>query len=449
MPPLLFFVASVSADHALLLRGGRIIDPASGFDAVGDLLCIAGRVVDRQSHLGPPAGGVVLDVAGQVVVPGFIDLHTHLRYPGFPDKETMESGTAAAAAGGFTTVCAMANTEPVVDNVAVLRIVEAEAERVARVRVRQLASVSIGLRGESLSDLPALAAAGAVAFSDDGKPVWDESLMRLALRASKHLGRAVSVHEEDPAIVRGGVANAPRAERLGLAPWPCRGEASLVARDLRLLEEEGGHLHVAHVSCAETVALLRAAKARELPVTAEVTPHHLRLTDALLEGEPSMALSPMHPCTKVNPPLRSIMDVAALIEALADGTIDAVATDHAPHSVSDKARPYEEAAFGFSAIETALPLLLDLVRSARLTLPTLIERLTVGPARVFGIEGGTLTPGARADVCVFNPNASWIADAETLRSKGKNTPLFGALLTGRVTSTILSGRIVRAIDHAG
>lgn len=428
--------------YSLLLRGGRIIDPGTGFDAIADLLCSGSRVVDLQSHIKPPEGTIVLDVAGQVVAPGFIDLHTHLRYPGYPDKETVESGTTAAAAGGFTTVCAMANTDPVVDNVAVLRAVEAEVERTARVRVRQLASVSIGLRGESLTDLPALAAAGAVAFSDDGKPIPREGLMRLALRGSQQLRRAVSVHEEDPAIVRGGVANAPRAERLGLASWPCRGEASLVARDLRLLEEEGGHLHVAHVSCAETVALLRAAKARELPVTAEATPHHLRLTDALLEGEPALSLPPLHPCTKVNPPLRSARDAAALVEALADGTIDVVATDHAPHSSSDKAGSYHEAAFGFSAIETALPLLLDLVGSGAITLPALIERLTAGPARVFGIEGGTLTPGARADVCVFNPNAPWVADAGALRSKGKNTPLIGASLTGRVTHTIVGGQIV-------
>ncbi len=426
---------------SLLLRGGRIIDPGAGFDAIADLLCSGGRVVDLQSHINPPDGTIVLDVAGQVVAPGFIDLHTHLRYPGFPDKETVETGTNAAAAGGFTTVCAMANTDPVVDNVAVLRAVEAEVERTALVRVRQLASVSIGLHGETLTDLPALAAAGAVAFSDDGKPVRHEGLMRLALRGSQQLRRAVSVHEEDPAIVRGGVANAPRAERLGLAPWPCRGEASLVARDLRLLEEEGGHLHVAHVSCAETVALLRAAKARELPVTAEATPHHLRLTDALLEGEPGLSLPPLHPCTKVNPPLRSARDAAALIEALADGTIDAVATDHAPHSLSDKAGSYQEAAFGFSAIETALPLLLDLVGSGAITLPVLIERLTAGPARVFGIEGGTLAPGTRADVCVFDPKAPWIADAAALRSKGKNTPLCGASLTGRVTHTIVGGQI--------
>lgn len=428
--------------HSLLLRGGRIVDPATSFDGFADILLAGGTVARRGLNLDVSVEARVIDVSGQIVTPGFIDLHTHLRYPGFPDKETIESGTEAAAAGGFTTVCAMANTDPVVDNVATMEQVEAEAARVGQVRVRQLASVSTGLRGEALTDMPALAAAGAVAFSDDGKPVWDGALMRLALRASRELGRAVSVHEEDPDVVRGGVANAPRAERLGLAPWPCAGEASLVARDLRLLEEEGGHLHVAHVSCAETVSLLREAKRNGLPVTAEATPHHLRLTDALLEGNPSLGLPPADPLTKVNPPLRGTRDVAALIEGLVDGTIDAVATDHAPHTAADKGGPYQQAAFGFTALETALPLLLDLVRSGNIDLPQLIARLTAGPARVFQLPGGTLAPGSPADVCVFRQDVPWVVRADSLRSKGKNTPLAGADLMGRVMYTIVGGRIV-------
>jgi dihydroorotase len=318
------------------------------------------------------------------------------------------------------------------------------------VRVRQLGAVSRGLAGHELTDLQALAHAGAVAFSDDGKPVWNARLMEEALRWSDRLGKPVSVHEEDPDLVRGGVANAGEiARRLDLPPWPCAGEASLVARDLALLERSGGRLHIAHASCAETVALLKDARERGLPVTSEVTPHHLRLTDSLVEGDATLGLPAAHPCTKVNPPLRSREDVEALVEALADGVIDAVATDHAPHARADKERPFVEAAFGFSGIETALPLLLDLVREGRLTLLALVERLTVGPARVFGLEAGSIAPGALADVCVFDPDEEWEVAPEALYSLGKNTPLLGARLRGRVTCTIVGGDVVYGAHPGG
>lgn len=336
----------------------------------------------------------------------------------------------------------MANTDPVVDRVAVLKHVLGEVEREGSVRALQLASVTAGLEGKCLADLAALAAAGAVAFSDDGKPVADAAVMRRALRASDELGKVVSVHEEDPVLVGAGVANAgERARRLGLAGWPCSGEASLVARDLSLLEEAGGRLHIAHVSCAETVDLLRAAKGRGLPVTAEATPHHLLLTDALLDGDAGLGLTAAHPCTKVNPPLRSDRDREALVDAVADGTIEAVATDHAPHTQRDKAFPYDRAAFGFSGIELALPLLLELARRKRLSLATIVERLTTGPARIFGLEGGTLVQGAAADVTIFDPDAQWTVNAEALQSKGKNTPLLGAELRGRVLCTLVGGEI--------
>lgn len=423
----------------LLLRGGRVLDPATGFDDLADLLVVDGRIAAR-GRVPEVPGAPELDCAGQIVCPGFIDLHTHLRFPGYPEKETMASGTAAAAAGGFTTVCAMANTQPVVDRVEVLRHVLDEAERTARVRVHQLAAVSVGLRGERLADLPALAAAGAVAFSDDGKPVWDAAIMRTALQASREVGKAISVHEEEPATVGDGVANAgDAARRLRLPEWPCAGEAGMVARDIDLLAEVGGRLHVAHVSCAESVTVIRAARGRGLAVTAEVTPHHVRLTDRLLAGDAALDLPPAHPCVKVNPPLRSAADVEAMIEALADGTIDAVATDHAPHTARDKAGPFVDAAFGFTGVEVALPLLLDLVRDGRLGLPTLIERLTAGPARVFDLPGGTLEVGAAADICVFDPDKEWIVRPEMLRSQGKNTPLLNAAVRGRVTQTLVAG----------
>jgi dihydroorotase len=430
--------------HGLWLIRGHIIDPDSNYDAPGDVVVFDGRIAYCGPPLEqPPSGTEVLDATGCVVTPGFVDLHTHLRFPGFPEKETIASGTAAAAAGGFTTVCAMANTDPVVDRVEVLREVLHEIEQSAVVRVRQLAAVSYGLRGEELTDMPALAAAGAVAFSDDGKPVWSETLMRTALDAGARLAKPISVHEEDPEIVRGGVANAgPAARRLGLAEWPCRGEASIVARDLSLLAQTGGRLHIAHVSCAETVPLIERAKHAGLPVTAEVTPHHLRLSDCLLAGNYPLGLPPAHPCVKVNPPLRSDADVEAMIEALSAGTIDAVATDHAPHAAADKTGPFTEAAFGISAIETALPLLLDLVRSGRFSMSDMVARLTAGPARAFRLDGGTLTVGAPADICVFDPEEEWTVAAHTLRSKGKNTPLLGATLRGRVRWTMVAGVVV-------
>jgi dihydroorotase len=431
----------------LLIRTGRVIDPSMGLDRITDVLLEDGRVAAvGDTDLSIRDGVSVVDAAGQIVCPGFVDLHTHLRFPGFPDKETIESGTAAAAAGGFTTVCAMANTEPVVDSVSVLEQVLDECERSAHVRVHQLGAVSIGLQGQQLSDVRSLAGAGAIAFSDDGKPVWNDALMEEALAWSQILEKVISVHEEDPAIVRGGVANAgERAKRLNLSPWPCGGEASLVARDIALVERVGGRLHIAHVSCAETVALLRAAQDLGLGITAEVTPHHLRFTDRLLDGDPELSLPPAHAGCKVNPPLRTQHDVDALVQALADGLIQAVATDHAPHTRQDKERSFEDAAFGFSAIETALPLLLELERTGRLSMPALVERLTYGPAQVFGLAAGTLRIGAPADVCVFDPTARWRVIGETLMSRGKNTPLLGAELMGRVSNTVVGGNLVHTL----
>ena len=435
----------------MLIRGGRVIDPSRGLDRVADVLLMDGRIAAvGVSNLPAVTGATEVDAAGHVVCPGFVDLHTHLRYPGFPDKETIESGTAAAAAGGFTTVCAMANTMPVVDSVEVLQDVLDECRRSAHVRVRQLGAVSLGLRGQRLSDFPALARHGAVAFSDDGKPVWDAGIMERALTWSDRLETPVSVHEEDPSIVRGGVANAgDRAVRHRLPPWPCAGEASLVARDLEILERVGGRLHVAHVSCAETVALLRSARERGLAVTAEVTPHHLSLTDGLLDGDEALGVPPAHPCCKVNPPLRAPDDVQAVVQGVADGTIGAIATDHAPHTRADKERSFTEAAFGFTALETALPLLLELVRTGRLSMSVVVERLTSGPACIFGLPGGTLHEGALADVCIFDPNMAWRLSDETVYSRGKNTPLMGARMVGRVTKTIVGGAVVHTVRVDG
>ncbi len=433
----------------LRIRAGRIIDPSAGIDRVADLVLERGLV----SVISPvdavmAAGEQVLEASGMIVCPGFVDLHTHLRYPGFPEKETIESGTAAAAAGGFTTVCAMANTSPPVDSVEVLHDVLNECTRSAHVRVRQLGTVSCGLLGGELADLDALWAAGAVGFSDDGKPVWNAALMEQALRWSADNGATISVHEEDPEIVRGGVANdGDVARRLGLQPWPCAGEARLVARDLALAEKLGGHLHIAHVSCADTVELLRAARDRGVPVTAEVTPHHLSLTEDLLEGIATTSLSVAHPFCKVNPPLRSVRDVEACVDALRDGIIGAVATDHAPHTHADKDTDFDGAAFGFSAIETALPLALENVHSGRISIGRLIECLTCGPASIFGLDAGSLRVGTPADVCVFDPDEPWRVTPDSLYSRGKNTPLMQNVLRGRVAHTIVGGNIIFARER--
>lgn len=427
----------------ILIRNGRVVDPEQRIDTPLDVLVERGRIVGLQPpDAGVPEGAYRVEAGGQIVCPGFVDLHVHLRFPGQPEKETMESGTAAAAAGGFATVCAMANTQPVVDSVEVLDQVQQEAERLQSVRVRQLAALTYGLRGERLTDLSALAGAGAVAFSDDGRPVSNPQIMREALGQMDTLNRTISAHEEDRPTVGRGVANERAARALDLPLWPCDGEASMVERDIALLREAGGRLHIAHVSCALSVELIRAAKAGGLPVTAEVTPHHLVLSDRLLHGDEALDLSPRHPNTKVNPPLRTEEDAAALLAGLLDGTIDAIATDHAPHAEADKHKPYEEAAFGFTGSETALPLLLDLVRGGRMSLPLLIEKLTLGPARVFGLDAGTLRPGAPADITIFDPDSAWTVTPDQLRSRGKNTPLMGREMRGRVSMTMVDGRII-------
>lgn len=423
-----------------------MLDPASSLDLIGTVLLRHGRIAAVGPDVEAPAEAEILDATGLVVTPGFVDPHVHLRFPGFPRKEDIASGTGAAAAGGYTTVCAMANTDPVVDTVEVLEQVVAEARRAALVRVRQLAAVTRGLRGHEGVDMEALRRAGAVAFSDDGRPVWNAAVMEEALREAARLDAVLSVHEEDPAIVRGGVANAGgAAERLELPPWPCAGEASMVRRDIDLVARTGGRLHVAHVSCAGAVLELRRARALGLPVTAEVTPHHLRLDDGLLAGDPVTGLPPRHPCVKVNPPLRSPEDVEAVVAALADGTIDAVATDHAPHTEADKSGDFETAAFGFTGSEMALSLVLDLVRENRLTLMVAVERLTQGPARVFGLDAGTLRIGGPGDVCLFDPERRWTVDVGTLRSRGKNTPLLGRTLRGRVIYTVVAGQTVYSL----
>jgi len=444
--------------ETFLLRGARILDPAHGYDAHGDVLIRDGRIHALGPNLAPPddAAVVVTLPASWVLAPGFVDLHTHLREPGFEAKETIQSGAEAAARGGFTTICCMPNTQPVIDSAATIAYVRDRAKD-APARVYPIAAISKGEAGKELAEMAELAEAGAVAFSDDGRPVSSSRLMRSALAYAAPLGLPVVEHCQDEDLVGAGVMHEGMISTLlGLPGWPAAGEDVMLARDLALVRLTGAKYHAAHLSTAGAVALVRQAKRAGLPVTAEVTPHHLLLTDAWVAGERSgpladalAALGAAVPPgarydtnTKVNPPLRTAADCAALLEGLRDGTIDAIATDHAPHTTVDKHCEYADAAFGISGFETALATLLALVHSGRLELPTLVAALTIRPARAWNLDAGTLAPGAPADLTIFDPGEQWTVDPARFASRGKNTPLAGLTLRGRVRQTWLGGRLV-------
>jgi dihydroorotase len=439
------------APREILIRGGRVIDPAVGFDATADVYLRDGRVAAVGRTIAAP-GAAVIDAAGLVVCPGFVDLHTHLREPGFEYKETIASGTRAAAHGGFTTVCAMPNTDPPIDSRAVVDYVRRTAAEQGAARVLVIGTVTKGREGRQLAEMGELAEAGCVAFSDDGSPVADPALMRRALEYASALGLPVIDHCEDPALAAGGVMHEGWvATRLGLRGQPAAAEEAMVARDIHLAELTGGRLHLAHLSTAGAVALVRAAKARAAPVTAEVTPHHLTLThEAVLYG--AGGAGPAYDTNaRVNPPLRTRADVEACIDGLCDNTLDAVATDHAPHAATDKLCEFDLAAPGLIGLETALALVLRLVHAGRLELATAIARLTVGPARALRLDAhaglgglGTLAPGAPADVAVFDPDARWTVDPGALASRGRNTPFVGMELRGRVVLTVCGGRVTFA-----
>jgi len=395
------------------------------------------------------------EARGLLVAPGFIDLHAHLREPGFEDAETIASGARAALAGGFTTICAMPNTEPAIDTPGLVAEVIARGAAARAARVLPIAAITRGRRGHELADLVELAAAGAVAFSDDGAPVSDARLFRSALEYARTTGRPISEHAQDEALSAGGVMHEGAVSaRLGLPGMPAAAEETAVSRDLALAKLTGGRLHLAHVSTAGAVALVRRAKAEGLAVTAEVTPHHLALTDAWVAGGRAFAwgsaafagsggssgpdgpaVQPYDTATKVNPPLRTAADVKACWDGLMDGTIDAIATDHAPHPAVRKDVEYQDAAFGISGFETAVPLLLAGVAAGWGTWERVVAALTTGPAAVLGIALPT------NDLVVIDPQAVWIPGPDTLRSLGLNTPLLGCRLTGRVVTAIVDGTV--------
>lgn len=422
----------------LLIKDGRLIDPSQGLDKIGNLLIAEGKISwwGSGSPPMPYFQYVTISAEGMIVCPGFIDIHCHLREPGFEDKETIATGTRAAARGGFTTVCCMANTEPPIDQPAVVELIQNKAILEGVAHVFPIGCVSQGRKGKVLADMTGLAEAGVVAFSDDGSPVMDSKLMHLALEKGRQWGLPIIDHCEHPALSKGGVMNeGMMANKLGLKGIPAEAEEIMVARDIDLAERTGGRLHIAHVSTANSLALIQDAKKKGIPVTAEVTPHHLTLTEESIIKYGTNA--------KVNPPLRTEKDIAALIQGVREGVIDAIATDHAPHSIADKGRDFQTAAFGISGLETALGVLVSLVHEGNLDLITLISKLTAGPARVIGKHGlGTLTIGDRADVTIFDPEVEWIVDTGQFASKGKNTPWAGQTLKGKVMVTIVGGKIV-------
>jgi dihydroorotase len=422
--------------HRILIKGGHVIDPACGRSEKADVLISGGIIeaIDKPDAI-PTDSAEVVDASGQYVAPGFVDMHVHLREPGYEYKETVATGCMSAVVGGVTSVACMANTSPINDNGAVTNYIIEKANMAGLANVFPVGALSVGLAGESLAEFGEMFEAGIVAVSDDGHPVMKPSLMRHALEYAKMFGIPVLAHEEDLDLCCGGVMNEGLMSiRLGLEGIPSVGESAMVARDIELARYTGGRLHIAHVSTAESVEMVRRAKNDGLDVTCEATPHHFTLDDSAVDGYNTNA--------KMYPPLRTVRDVAAVREGLADGSVDSIATDHAPHHRDEKASHFDEAAKGIVGLETALPLSMALVLDNVINIERMVDALSTQPARNLGLERGTLARGAVADVVVFDTRRRWNVVATELASKSKNTPFDGWEVQGKVTRTIVAGRSV-------
>jgi dihydroorotase len=429
-------------DGDLVIAGGRVVDPKNKVDCTADVVIKDGRIVriEKESRLSDAkidkGGAGLLDARGRVVCPGLVDVHVHFREPGREDEETVVTGSMAAVAGGFTTVCCMPNTDPAIDSQEVVRFIYRQAER-AYCKVFPIAAITRGRKGAQLNDIGELREAGAVAISDDGSPVESPLMMRRALQYARQFDMPVASHCEEMTLAAGGAMHEGFVStKVGMRGIPALSEELMVAREIELAADTGGRMHICHISTARSVAMVRDAKKRKIPVTAEATPHHFTLTDALIAERFDTNL-------KVNPPLRTASDVRAIIKGLQDGTIDCIATDHAPHAREEKELEFDQAPFGLIGLETALALgLTELVGKKKLDLSSLIALLTWRPAAVFGLAAGELTPGSAADVCVFAPDEEYPVEANRFYSRSQNSPYVGRTLTGRVHWTVVDGEVV-------